>query len=63
MTADTQTCKERSGFEELEYEERMARQLPSEIKKEKAHYVLQNNGTLQQLEENVKAIHSKILNT
>lgn len=66
VTAEPDISKKRlkeSGLEETEYDRRMARQLATDVKSKKAHFVLQNNGSFQELEENVRKIDSQIQNT
>jgi dephospho-CoA kinase len=56
-------CKERLqklGIDKEEYERRMARQLEFSTKKEKAHFLLENNGSLQELEKKVEKLNLQI---
>ena len=66
VTSSPSLCKKRlkeSGLEQTEYDKRMARQLATDVKRKKAHFVLQNNGSFQELEENVRKIDSQIQKT
>jgi dephospho-CoA kinase len=45
-----------------EFEKRMKRQTPPEEKAIRAHYAIENNGTLQELKTQVKALYSKLTN-
>lgn len=55
-------CKDRFARQNSpeEFTKRMARQIPSKRKKERAHYVLENNGTLEQLKQNVKILYTQL---
>lgn len=43
-----------------EFDKRMNRQLPPEHKAEKAHYKIENNGTLDELKKNVQVLYSQL---
>lgn len=58
-------CKERflqkNRYTELEFNQRMARQLDQEKKAKQASYVLFNNGTIEELRAQVKRLFSKLI--
>ncbi|HEY4255200.1 MAG TPA: dephospho-CoA kinase [Chlamydiales bacterium] len=63
VIANEQTAKERfiaSGHFELEYNERMKRQLSNSIKSAKANYTLTNNGTLDDLQKKTEQLYNLI---
>jgi len=53
--------KATTGHENEEYERRMARQLPPEIKAARADFVINNNGNLSQLRQATVALNNFIL--
>lgn len=59
VVADEKIAEKR--FSKQEYAMRKQRQLPSQIKAKKAHYTIENNGTLQDLEQKVRALSEEIL--
>ena len=64
VLADEEIAKKRfikKGYSDVEYKARMSRQMPSSIKAEKANYIINNNGTLEDLEKQVKSIIEEIL--
>lgn len=65
VVAEPSICKERflqeKGHTEGEFQQRMARQIDQRIKAEQAHYVLYNNGTLEELRAQVKALFSNFI--
>lgn len=63
VTADEAIAKKRfeaAGFEPEEYERRMNRQIPQSIKSGNAHYTINNNGTLNDLEAQVKKVYANL---
>jgi len=63
VEADEATAKKRfeaAGFEPQEYERRMNRQIPQSVKSGKAHYTINNNGTLKDLEAQVKKVYADL---
>ena len=54
-------ARARDGMDEAQARQRIAAQLPLARKIEVADYVLQNDGTLQALEQQVREVHQKIL--
>jgi len=59
VTADEQQCKKRvqiRGFTPQDYERRMQRFLPNETKQKKSHFVIENNGTLEELRKTVEEV-------
>lgn len=48
---------EQMGFKKDEYDRRMERQLPPPLKAEKADYTIYNNGTLEDLKDQVKKLN------
>lgn len=65
VTADPQTCKKRyleknNGHSE-DYEKRLARFIHLDEKILKADYIIQNDGTLNQMKEKVKEIYDDLL--
>lgn len=58
VTADPVLCKERFAkrHSQAEFEARMKRQLDQETKSQRADYLIQNNGTLKELKEQVKQL-------
>jgi dephospho-CoA kinase len=63
VIADEQEAQnrfERAGFSKQDYALRMKRQMDPEEKKKKSNYILQNNGTLEDLKKQVVSLHQKI---
>lgn len=64
VTADSEKCRERfkneKGYGAEEYDKRMARQMKPNKKASAAQFVIENNGSLEQLEESVKKIYQQI---
>jgi dephospho-CoA kinase len=61
VISDLALCKERflqGKHTDLEFNQRMTRQIDQKQKAERAHYVLYNNGTLEELRAQVKALFS-----
>lgn len=65
VLADETTCRKRfkdsTGYSDKEFDQRMARQLPPLEKAKRATYVIQNHGTLIDLEHAVKEVYKKIV--
>ena len=53
--------KQSSGQDAYAFERRMARQLDPKHKEASADYVIWNNGSFQELEEQVKPIYSQLI--
>lgn len=65
VTADEKKAKERfekNGFSSTDYESRMNRQMDLQIKKMKADYILQNNGSLEELKTLVSKLNHILQN-
>jgi dephospho-CoA kinase len=63
VVAEESLAKERfqaAGHKPQEFEKRMNRQLPQKIKSAKAHYTIQNNGTLQDLYTEVEKLFATL---
>ena len=64
VIADPEICRQRlkeaKGHEAQEYDRRMARQISPKLKAEKATYVIENNGSLDNLEQAVKKIYQQL---
>lgn len=64
VTALTDLCRQRFVKQTKnpvqEFDKRLGRQIAPEQKAEKAHYKIENNGTLEQLRDNVKTLYSKL---
>lgn len=63
VIAEESLCKERfllAGFSPGEYEKRMHFQLSPQAKAARAHYILENNGTLDALKKQVIQLNKKI---
>lgn len=63
VIADPEQCKQRLKENKIspdEYTSRMQRQISPEIKAKKAHTVLHNNGTLQELQEKVETLFKQL---
>ena len=60
LIADARRRFEQAGFTSEEYERRMRRQLSPHQKAERANYKIQNNGTLDDLQNQIIALN-KIL--
>jgi dephospho-CoA kinase len=61
VVADEKIAKERfrqRGFQPEEYDRRMSRQLQPSQKAKRAHYILINNGSLEQLRQEVEKLNS-----
>ncbi len=43
-----------------EFDQRMNRQIAPKLKTSRAHYTIQNNGTLEQLKQNVKTLYTQL---
>ncbi len=43
-----------------EFEKRMTRQIEPAVKADKAHYMIENNGNLEQLKTNIKTLYSQL---
>lgn len=65
VQADESACKERfqklTGYENAEYERRMARQMQTSEKARRADYVINNNGTLDDMRDAVGTIYKQLL--
>jgi len=61
VVADEQRCHGRSSFDDEEYDRRMARQWKIEEKRKKADYVIENNGSLEELQEQALKFHQRLL--
>jgi len=65
VVANREECWKRfrksTGYEREEYNRRMARQLTVNEKAEKADYVIQNDGTLEDLKVEVKKLYDKLI--
>lgn len=51
----------KNGGNALEFDKRMLRQISPEYKAKRAHYTIENSGTLEQLKSNVKVLFSKLI--
>ncbi len=64
VLAETDLCRQRfveqTHNPSQEFDKRMKRQIIPEIKAEKAHYTIENNGTLEQLKTSVKSLYSTL---
>jgi dephospho-CoA kinase len=58
VLADEPLCKQR--FSKTEYSARMRRQLPPSLKAAKAHYVLINNGSIDELKTQVQSLYFQL---
>ena len=56
VKADCSTCKKRYRSED--YEKRMARQWKDHQKEKKAHFIIENNGSLEQIKEAVFSLYA-----
>ncbi|MCI0616650.1 dephospho-CoA kinase [bacterium] len=61
VVTDEEIAKKRFKQGEAEYELRMSRQLKPQEKASRAQYVLRNNGTLDELRQQVKKLHEHIV--
>lgn len=65
VLADREIClqrfKEATGSDEAEFNKRMNRQLPLLDKARQADYILLNNGTLADLQQQVRAVYQKLI--
>lgn len=64
VVADEKVAKQRfmaKGFSEEEFKDRSKRQLSSEKKAKRAHFVITNNGTLEQLREQLLQLKDELL--
>jgi dephospho-CoA kinase len=64
VTADPNLCQyrfvEQGTYPAQEFEMRMLRQLSPAYKAAKAHYKIENNGTLEQLKKNVQILYTQL---
>jgi len=63
VITDSESCKERlkkRGFEPEEYDMRMKRFFSTDEKKEKSHFIIENNGTFEELRKKVEDITYQI---
>ena len=64
VDAEEGLCKDRflhrQHTQPQDFEKRMTRQIPPKNKKSRAHYVLENNSTLEQLKQNVKILYTQL---
>lgn len=65
VTADLENCskrfKEATGYDQIEFNKRMARQLPLSEKAMLADYVITNNGTLSELHQKTKILYQSLV--
>ncbi len=64
VVADTEKCKTRLaniGFNSNDYERRMQRQLEANVKAKKADFILQNNGSMEDLEKEISLLFPELL--
>jgi dephospho-CoA kinase len=65
VLSDVKTCKERlkekNPNSAIEYEDRMQRQIPPEEKAKKADYIIVNNGSIAELQKEVKTLIPSLL--
>jgi dephospho-CoA kinase len=65
VISDPDLCRMRfkktTGYDDNEFDRRMARQLPPEEKARKATFVIRNNGSLEDLRQAVIAIYKKLI--
>ncbi len=65
VISDAEVCRMRfkkiTGYDDNEFDKRMARQLPPEEKAQKATFVIRNNGSLDDLRQAVVAIYNKLI--
>lgn len=61
VTAAPALCKERFKHSEAQFDARKERQLNPEIKERRADYVIQNNGTLEELRAQVEALFNTLI--
>lgn len=65
VRANRELCRKRfmeqTHSSPQEYEQRMRRQISPEIKAKKAHYVIENNGTLEQLKHSVNNLYPQLI--
>lgn len=64
VNASREVCRRRytehTHHSDEEFDNRMTRQIPSEHKANKAHYVIQNNGSFEELKNEVKTIYLQL---
>lgn len=61
VTAAPALCKKRFKESETQFDARNERQLDPQIKERRADYVLQNNGTLEELRAQVNALFNRLI--
>lgn len=60
VDASRELCRKRYGGSDEEFDKRMTRQILPEHKANKAHYVIQNNGSFEELKNEVKTIYLQL---
>ncbi|HEY2811099.1 MAG TPA: dephospho-CoA kinase [Rhabdochlamydiaceae bacterium] len=65
VISDPALCQERflrtKSYSELEYEQRLSRQWEQEKKAQKANYIINNNGTIEELKAQVRTLFSILI--
>ena len=60
VVATQEKCKQRFQGTEKEFEKRLSHQLPPEDKAQKAHYIIENNGSLEELRKQLEKLYSEL---
>ena len=60
VTASRELCRKRYAGSSEEFDKRMARQISPEHKANKAHYIIQNNGSFEDLKNEAKIIYTQL---
>ena len=65
VVADLENCckrfMEKTGYDQTEFNHRMARQLPNNEKASRADYVIYNNGSLADLQQTTKDLYQELI--